>query len=219
LFVQYGPEGFPTYYFPEADVRMAALEPAAAAPDDAGRTYYRVRVGEQVAERGAWVYHDPPPALAALRGYVSFAWAAMEAWFEEAEEIFVHARDPHARVDVVAGDRHVRVVIAGETVADTRRPALLFETHLPTRYYIPPEDVRMDLLHPTHLTTRCPYKGTATYWTARIGDEVARNVVWSYADPIPECPKIKGLLCFFNERVDLYIDGALQPRPRTPWSR
>ena len=77
----------------------------------------------------------------------------------------------------------------------------------------------MDLLDPTHLTTRCPYKGEATYWTARIGDEVARNVVWSYADPIPECPKIKGLLCFFNERVDLYVDGELQERPQTPWSR
>ena len=103
-------------------------------------------------------------------------------------------------------------------VADTRRPALLFETHLPTRYYIPREDVRMELLDPTSLTTRCPYKGVASYWSVRVGDRVAKNVVWSYAEPIAECPKIRGLLSFFNERVDLYVDGELQPRPRTPWS-
>jgi uncharacterized protein (DUF427 family) len=219
LLIQYGPGGFPTYYFPQADVQMAALEPAPADPKAPDREYYRVRVGDQVAERGAWIVRDPAPEFAALQGYISFDWGAMDGWYEEEEEIFVHARDPHKRVDVVASSRQVRVVIAGETVAETQRPRLLFETGLPTRYYIPQADVRMDLLAPTHLTTRCPYKGEATYWTARIGDEVARNVVWSYADPIPECPKIKGLLCFFNERVDLYVDGELQERPQTPWSR
>jgi uncharacterized protein (DUF427 family) len=219
LLIQYGPGGMPTYYFPQADVRMDALEPVTARPSVKGMVYYHVRVGDRAAKRAAWVYRAPPPALAALRGYVSFAWGAMEAWYEEAEEVFVHARDPYKRVDVLAGSRHVRVVINGETVADTRRPALLFETSLPTRYYIPQEDVRMDLLEPTRYTTRCPYKGTATYWSARIGDHVEKDVVWCYADPIPECPKIKGLLCFFNERVDLYVDGELQARPLTPWSR
>src|SRR5438128_3465501 len=143
----------------------------------------------------------------------------MNAWYEEYEELFVHARDPHKRVDVLASSRHVRVVIAGETVAETRRSHLLFETNLPTRYYIPREDVRLDLLDPTDQTTRCPYKGIASYWSVKIGDQVVRNVVWSYPDPIPECPKIKGLLCIFQERVDLYVDGALQPRPQTPWSQ
>jgi uncharacterized protein (DUF427 family) len=219
LLIQYGPGGFPTYYFPQVDVRMAALEPAPADPKAPDRDYYTVRMGDKVAERGAWIVRDPAPEFAALRDYVSFDWGAMDGWYEEEEEIFVHARDPHHRVDVLPSSRHVRVVIAGQSVADTQRPHLLFETRLPTRYYIPPEDVRMDLLDPTHLTTRCPYKGVATYWTARIGEEVARNVVWCYADPIPECPKIKGLLCFFNERVDLYVDGELQERPRTPWSR
>jgi len=142
----------------------------------------------------------------------------MEGWYEEAEQIFVHARDPHKRVDVLASSRHLRVVIGGETVAETDRPFLLFETGLPTRFYIPQEDVRMEQLEPTSLTTRCPYKGVARYWSARIGDKVVRNVVWSYADPIPECPKIKGLLSFFNEKVDLYVDGDAQEHPRTPWS-
>jgi uncharacterized protein (DUF427 family) len=161
---------------------------------------------------------DPASDLAALQNYVSFAWDKMDAWYEEEEEVFVHARDPHKRVDVLPSSRHVRVVIAGETVAETQQPHLLFETSLPTRYYIPREDVRMDLLEPASLKTRCPYKGIASYWSAKIGDHVVKNVVWSYPEPIPECPKIKGLLCFFNERVDLYVDGELQPRPQTPWS-
>jgi len=180
--------------------------------------YWIVRVGDQVAENAAWTYLAPPSELAALQGYVSFEWDKMEAWFEEAEEVFAHARDPYHRVDVLTSSRHVRVAIAGTTVAETRRPSLLFETTLPTRYYIPREDVRMDLLEPTPLTTRCPYKGLASYWSVKIGDHRSKNVVWSYPDPIPENPKIKDLLCFYNEWVDLYVDGELQPRPHTPWS-
>jgi uncharacterized protein (DUF427 family) len=197
---------------------MDLLAPVMPAQPTDQLAYYHLRAGGQVGERAAWVQQNPPPELVALRGYVSFDWDSMEAWYEEDEEIFVHARDPHKRVDVLAGSRHVRVEIAGTTVAETRRPVLLFETGLPTRYYIPQEDVRMDLLEPTSQTTRCPYKGVASYWSAQVGDRVANNVVWSYAAPIPECPKIAGLLCFFNERVELYVDGELQPRPLTPWA-
>jgi uncharacterized protein (DUF427 family) len=221
LLIQYGPRRLPTYYFPQADVLMEALEPMepeTPGPQTEGFIYCRVRVGDQVANRAAWIYQDPPAGLAALQGYVSFDWGRMEAWYEEEEQIFVHARDPHKRVDVLASSRHVRVEIAGETLAETHRPFLLFETNLPTRYYIPAGDVRMDLLEPTGVATRCPYKGVASYWSATVGDKILTNVVWSYPDPIPENPRIKGLLCFFNERVDLYVDGDLQSRPRTPWS-
>jgi uncharacterized protein (DUF427 family) len=109
-------------------------------------------------------------------------------------------------------------MIAGEAVADTNRPFLLFETGLPTRYYIPQEDVRMDLLEATDQTSRCPYKGIASYWTVSVGEKTLKNVAWSYANPIPENPKIKDLLCFYNERVDLYVDSELQARPLTPWT-
>jgi uncharacterized protein (DUF427 family) len=143
----------------------------------------------------------------------------MGAWYEEEEEVFVHARDPHKRVDVLASARHVQVMVAGETIAETRRPYLLFETGLPTRYYIPREDVRMDLLTPTAHTSRCPYKGIARYWSVTVGGRTVDNIVWSYPNPIPENPKIKDLLCFFNERVDLFVDGELQPQPLTPWSK
>lgn len=218
LLIHYPPNGLPTYYFPQADVRMDLLEPCAPQDPSSNLAYMTIRNGDAVAENAAWIYRNPSPELAALHGYVSFEWNKRCEWFE-GEQIFVHARDPHKRVDVVASSRHVRVVIAGETVADTRQPRLLFETSLPTRYYIPPQDVRMDLLEPSRATSSCPYKGNAIYWSAKLGEQVVKNVVWSYPEPILENPKIKGLLCFYNERVDIYLDGELQPRPHTEWSK
>jgi uncharacterized protein (DUF427 family) len=218
LLRQYGPGRLPTYYFPASDVRMDRLHPTAYDQPSSETQYWTVKVGDRTAERAAWTLLDPPPDLAPLKAYITFEWNTMDAWYEEEEEIFAHARDPYHRVDVLPSSRHVRVVIAGKTVAETRRPSLLFETNLPTRYYIPPDDVRMDVLEATSLTTRCPYKGLASYWSVKLGDQIAKNVVWSYPNPIEENPKIKNLLCFFNERVDLYVDEELQPRPRTPWS-
>ena len=217
LLREYGPGRLPTYYFPEADVRMDLLE--RTPHDSGGLTRWTVKAGDRIAENAAWAYDDPPPDRAALAGHVTFAWDKGLTWFEEEEEVFVHARDPYKRVDVLRSSRHVKIVIAGETVAETRRPTLLFETSLPARYYLPAEDVRMDLLEPSATTTRCPYKGLASYWSVRIGDTVKQDVAWTYREPILENPKIKELICFFNERVDLYVDGELQARPQTPWAR
>jgi uncharacterized protein (DUF427 family) len=218
LLRQYGPGRLPTYYFPQDDVRLDLLRPAAPDQTTGATSRWSVVVGDRVAKAAAWTNRDPSPDHAALAGHITFAWDAMDAWFEEEVEIFEHARDPYHRVDVLPSSRHVRIEIDGVTVADTHRPALLFETHLPTRYYLPAEDVRTDLLEPSDTTSRCPFKGVASYWSARIGDRLVRDVVWSYADPIPECPKVKGLLCFFNERVALYVDGERQTRPNTAWS-
>ena len=102
-------------------------------------------------------------------------------------------------------------------MADTHRPRLLFETGLPVRYYIPKLDVRQDLLAPSDKRTRCPYKGEAIYWSVVLGDERLEDVVWSYPAPLPEIPKIENLLSFYNERVDIEVDGAVQPRPDTGW--
>jgi uncharacterized protein (DUF427 family) len=220
LLIEYGGPGrLPTYYVPREDVRMDLLEPSAPAPDAGGLVYWNVKAGGTTAEEAAWAYATPPPERAALAGHVTFAWNKGLQWYEEDEEVFVHARDPHKRVDILRSTRHVQVVIGGQTIADTQRPTLLFETSLPVRYYIPEEDVQMDLLEPSNALTRCPYKGTASYWSARVGERTERNIVWSYRDPIDEAAKIKGLLAFFNEHVDLFVDGELQPRPRTPWSR
>jgi uncharacterized protein (DUF427 family) len=116
--------------------------------------------------------------------------------------VYVHARDPYKRVDVLHSSRHVRVVVAGALVGETRRPSLLFETGLPTRYYLPKTDVRMDLVVPTETETRCPYKGVASYYSVRTEAAVVEDVAWCYRHPIPECSKIENLVCFFNERVD-----------------
>jgi uncharacterized protein (DUF427 family) len=217
LLRQYGPSMMPTYCFPPEDVRADVRVPGSEIREGEVERW-DVRVGDRVAVHAGITYLSPGAEQAALTGYVTFQWGRMDAWYEEDEQIFVHARDTRKRVDVLPSSRHVRVVVAGETIAESTRSSLLFETDLPTRYYIPREDVRMELLEPTRMKTRCPYKGVATYWSAKVGNQVTKNVVWCYEDPIPECPKIRGLLCFFNERVDLYVDDELQVRPKTPWS-
>jgi uncharacterized protein (DUF427 family) len=197
LLAWYGRDMLPTYCFPPEDVRMDLL-PA---------------LGDAAIE-----LRDLPAPVSAANGMWTFTWDGRVQWFEEATEVFVHAKDTTKRVDVLASERHVRVEVAGELVAESRRPHALFETTLPTRWYLPPEDVRMELLEPSDLVTQCPYKGTARYWSARAGGQLHTDVAWSYPDPIPENPRIAGLIAFFNERVDLTIDGELEGRPQTPWS-
>ena len=213
----------PVYYFPRADVRMDLLAPTdhhSFCPYKGTASYWTIRVGDKASENAVWAYPDPFDEVAALKDFVAFYWDRVEGWYEEDEEIFVHPRDPYKRVDAIASSRHVQVVVGGETVADTRRARFLFETRLPVRYYIPQEDVRMDLLVPSDKTTACPYKGRARYHSVKIGQELFPDIVWSYPEPIAECPKIKGHLCFFNELVDeILVDGALVPRPLTPWSK
>jgi uncharacterized protein (DUF427 family) len=216
LLINYGREVLPTYYFPAPDVRLDLLGPASKITAD--KEFFDLKVGDKVVERAAWLYHDPPENLKALKGYYSFEWNAMDSWFEEEEEIYVHARDPYKRVDVMPSSRHVQVIINGITVADTHHPSLLFETHLPTRYYIPQEDIRMDLLQPETTHTICPYKGVASYWSVQSGATFNKNIAWSYLDPIPQQPTIKGLVSFYNERVDLVVDGEKLARPLTPFS-
>jgi uncharacterized protein (DUF427 family) len=213
----------PVYYFPREDVRMELLTPTAHqtfCPYKGKASYSTIRVGERISENAVWGYPDPYDEVAAIRDFVAFYWDRVDHWYEEDEEIFVHPRDPYKRVDVVASSRPVKIILGGETIAETHRARFLFETRQPTRYYIPPEDVRMDLLVPSETTTACPYKGRARYWSARIGDLLYPDIVWSYPEPIPECPKIKGLLCFFNEQVDaILVDGREVKRPLTKWSR
>lgn len=195
---------------------MDLLGPASKITAD--KEYFDLKVGDKVAENAAWLYRDPPENLKALKGYYSFEWNAMDGWFEEEEEIYMHARDPYKRVDVMPSSRHVQVFINGLMVADTHRPSLLFETNLPTRFYIPQEDIRMDLLQPETTHTICPYKGVASYWSVQSGDTFKKDIAWSYLNPIPQQPTIKGLICFYNERVDLVVDGEKLARPLTPFS-
>jgi uncharacterized protein (DUF427 family) len=151
-------------------------------------------------------------------GHVHLAWGAMDAWFEEDEEVYVHPRDPHTRVDVLTSSRHVEVIVDGVTVADSHRPTLLFETGLPTRFYLPKTDLRLDLMTPTDRTTRCPYKGMAEYYSVTVDGHEHRDVAWWYRHPLAEVGGIRGLVAFYDERVDLRVDGRLRTRPSTVFS-
>lgn len=208
------------YYFPIKDVRQDLLTPTTFKSTHADRgeaSFFSVKVGDRVAEKAAWRYLQPERPQ--LKDYIAFYWDKMDAWFEEDDEVFVHPRDPYHRVDVLNSSRHVKIVIGGEVVAETRRPRLLIETGLPVRYYIPKIDVRLDLLTPTNTSTRCPYKGKASYWSVKVNGKEYKDIVWGYPAPIPECPKIENLLCFYDEKVDaVYVDGQKQERPVTPWS-
>jgi uncharacterized protein (DUF427 family) len=162
--------------------------------------------------RGAFRPDDPH-----LAGYVVLDFDAFD-WLEDDEEIIGHPRDPFHRVDIRASSLEVEVALDSVTLASTTGAQLLYETMLPVRYYIPRGDVRLDLMEASRKRTVCPYKGQARYWTYP-GSESGRNVAWSYDRRFRDAAQIHGLVCFFNERVDLRVDGVLQARPVTPWSR
>jgi uncharacterized protein (DUF427 family) len=203
LLIQFGGKDFlPTYYLPLSDVRPDVL-----VDEDGGR--WSVAAGGLRADGAAWDNDEFPE----LKGHVTFSWKLLD-WYEEDEQVFEHARSPYHRVDTLRSSRRVEVFVGGDRVANTIRPLLLFETSLPVRYYLPPGDVRTELFTASDTVTRCPWKGVARY----LSHSDVPDVAWSYPDPIPENPKIRDLICFYNERVDLVIDGVRQERPRTPFS-
>lgn len=208
---------YPTYYFPEEDVKMDALVDSGETKKSPSRgiaTLYQVKAGGK--EGMAYAYLDPK--IEDLAGHVAIKWSSMDHWFEEDEEVFTHPRDPYTRLDILPSSRRVRVEIDGVTVADTTNASFLFESHLPTRYYIPKTDVRMELLTPTDLASQCPYKGEARYWNVTVDGTVHENVVWGYDSPLPESQKILALVSFYNEKLDIYIDEVLEERPTTKFS-
>jgi uncharacterized protein (DUF427 family) len=204
----------PRYYLPREDVRWELFEPtdhSTHCPFKGDARYWTLRVGDRVAENVVWNYPEPVEGAPDFSELVSFYWDELDHWYEEDEEVFVHPRDPFHRVDVLPTSRRVRVSLDGTELADTGRSQVLYETGLPPRWYIPREDVRFDALEPTEgVQTRCPYKGeTSGYWSA--GEEKA--IAWTYEDPLPCVAPIAGLVAFFNERVDIEVDGEAEERP------
>jgi uncharacterized protein (DUF427 family) len=211
----------PVLYFPEAEVRMDLLEPSELVthcPWKGDARHHTLSAGGTVAENVAWGYPEPLEGAPPLAGLLAFYWDRMDEWLEEDEPLAVHVRDPYTRTDVLDSSRSIRVEIAGDTVAETTRARVLFETGLPPRWYIPREDVRTDLLVPSETRTGCAYKGYAAYHSVQAGAELVEDVVWHYPEPLRDAERIRDRLCFFNERVDLFVDGELQERPSTKWS-
>ena len=201
----------PVYYVPRADADMALLarsDRTTHCPFKGDAAYFSLQHGDRVAENAVWTYETPFDECGPIKDYLGFYWDELDHWYEEDDEVFVHARDPKARIDIVASSRPVHVEAAGETIAETARALFLFETGLPARYYVPVDDVRQDLLIPSTTQTRCPYKGTAHYHHVKIGETRIDDAVWFYPDPLDEVGRIANYLCFYPEKVGrLTIDG------------
>jgi uncharacterized protein (DUF427 family) len=225
----------PTYAVPVEDIdgdisttppAAAAAVPPIGAPQLVGRTVFDPSIpfsvhttdGEPLAIRVRGADREAAafrPFDDALTGYVILDFDAFDAWFEEDERNVAHPRDPFHRIDIVHGSRHVRIERDGDVLAESTTPYLLFEPPLPVRYYVPPEDVATELLRASATTTFCAYKGRASYWSLEGEDDVA----WSYPEPLREAAEVTGRIAFFNERVDIVVDGTPLTRPITPWSR
>jgi uncharacterized protein (DUF427 family) len=172
-----------------------------------------LRFGGTERARAAFRASDPD-----LAGYVILDFEAFEEWLEEEEQIRGHPRDPFHRVDVRLSSRRVRVELDGEVLAETPRPRLVFETKLAPRFYLPREDVPASLLRPSPTRTICAYKGEASYFSAELGGRTIEDIAWTYEQPLPDAAELAGHVSFFDERVDLIVDGELRARPQTPWS-
>jgi uncharacterized protein (DUF427 family) len=209
---------FPMYYIARDDV-LADLVPTGQrhhSPSRGDAELFDVKLAGRTLTAAASIYDDSP--IPELNGLVRFDWDAMDQWFEEDEEIIGHPRDPYSRVDILASSRHVQVEVGAQIVADSVRPRLLFETGLPVRYYLPKTDIRMDLLTPTDSHSICPYKGMASYYDLTVNGTTHKDLVWWYPTPLPESQKIIGMVCFYNEKVDLIVDGVRLERPKTKFS-
>jgi uncharacterized protein (DUF427 family) len=161
---------------------------------------------------------DAAGSVPELSGFVAFRWDAMDAWYEEDVHVLGGVRNPYHRVDAIWSTRHVTVGLAGEVIAESHAPCLVFETGLPARYYLPRSDVRMDLLSPSQTRSVCQYKGVASYLSATVSGETHADVAWTYETPLAEQPKLARLVCFYPERVDaIEVDGepaaSLDGRP------
>lgn len=206
---------YPQYYIPLSDVRTEYLEDEdhpQRVQLGPSRTHALTKDGrtEKSAARVFDTDGEGPVA-----GYVRFEWNAVE-WFEEDEPIIGHPRNPYSRVDALRSHRHVRVELAGVVLADTHSPVLLFETGLPTRYYIDRTDVSFEHLEASRTQTVCPYKGiTSGYWSVRIGDTLHEDLAWTYEFPLEQVAPVARLVAFYNEKVDIFVDGAELPRPQT----
>jgi len=184
---------YPQYYLPVADVDPELLADPALKP--------RLRRHPNLPD------------------HVRIRWDALDHWFEEDEEVFVHPRSPYARVDALRSTRHVRIELDGVLLAESHAPVLVFETGLPTRHYLARSALDLTHLEPSSTETACPYKGrTTAYWSVRIGDQLHKDLAWSYDFPTRQLLPIAGLVAFYDEKVDVVLDGVRQERPVTKFS-
>lgn len=210
---------YPQYYLPLADVTPGALvDEQRDQPGSRGTArWHGLRAGSVHRPGTATVYGAD--AIAGLADTVTFRFAALDAWYEEDERIFVHPRSPYCRVDAVRSSRSVRVELDGTVLAESSSPVMVFETGLPTRYYLPRTHADFGRLVPSDTVTECPYKGTTSaYWSVRTAAELRPDLAWSYDFPTAPLLAVAGMVAFYNERVDHIVDGVRLERPESPFS-
>ncbi len=135
------------------------------------------------------------------------SWRAMDRWFEEDEEVFVHPRSPYARADAVRSTRHVRVELGGIVLAETPSCVIVFETGLPPRYYLEKGGINWSLLKPSNTVSKCPYKGTTSgYWDAVVGGVTTADIAWGYDFPTLALGPIMGMVAFYDDKVSIILD-------------
>ena len=211
--------GFPQFYIPLADVEPEVLvDESTTEETPRGEVrQFGLRVGDVHRPGAAQVL-----SVAKVEGLddtVRFEWSALDAWFEEDEQVFVHPRSPYTRVDAIRSTRTVRVESKGVVLAESSSPVLLFETGLPTRYYLNRTDVDFTHLEPSDTVTACPYKGTTSgYWSAQVDGRVHPDIAWTYDFPTRDVLPIAGLVAFYNEKLDIFVDGVELERPHTHFS-
>jgi uncharacterized protein (DUF427 family) len=221
----------PSYAVPDDDIQARLLPAAASEGDqraderpvlDPGISFsVHTTGGEPLTLESGAVALDGAgfrPKDADLNGYVVLDFKAFDEWLEEDERIVSHPHDPFSRIDVRRSSSRVQVEVDGVLVADSGAPKLLFETKITPRFYLPPDDVRMDLFAASQTRTTCAYKGQASYWTVTVNGNEHRDLAWSYEEPLSDAADIRDYICFFNERVDVIVDGERRVRPVTPWS-
>ena len=190
--------------------------------DDNGNhvgTQYSIKVGDKSTDKVV-VFSDSLSGKAeVLKGLVSIDFAEMDQWFEEDTPIYVHPKDPFKRIDILSSTREIKVSVDGQMIAHTHTAMHLYETGLPCRFYIPLTSVDASVLRPSDMTTKCPYKGKAEYYNVEVKGQVHENLFWYYTNPTLESSKVEGLLCPYNERCDIELDGQKLERPDTHFGR
>jgi uncharacterized protein (DUF427 family) len=210
---------YPQYYIPFADIdrRLFIDEDHEQKLRRGTARRHGLRSGDVDRPGTAWLFGAD--ALEGLDGMVRFDWRALDAWYEEDEQIFGHPRSPYSRVDALRSRRLVRVELDGVVLAESASPVMVFETGLPTRYYLERTSVNFEHLRFSDTQTACPYKGRTTgYWTAVIDGHEYPDLAWTYDFPTYQLSPIAGLIAFYNEKVDIFVDGVRQERPRTQFS-
>ncbi|KAJ5621056.1 hypothetical protein N7510_005040 [Penicillium lagena] len=202
---------YPVYYFPRSDISSQYL--ANKSINSNGDAVYDLVVNDRTSSSAVTLIQSGP-----LKDYGTIGTTKADAWFEEDDRVYSHPKDPYKRIHILQSSKHIRVEIDGVEVANTTRPKLLYETGLPVRTYIPHTDVRLDLLKDDpDLTTSCPYKGDANYYIVALPNGSKKSgLAWWYKTPTAESADIKGYIAFYDDKVDVWVDGVKQNSPVNP---